>query len=65
VRYYHVYFSSQERPQTVPARRIVSPPKSCTRYLDWTAPLEGRAYYGLTAVDRQGNESEPACVEVS
>jgi len=60
LRYFNIYFSSVGNPQAIQQRRIVSPPGSETEYLDWTAPLGGAAYYGITAVDRQGNESAPA-----
>lgn len=60
VRYYNLYFSSDGHPAIEQARRFASPPKTCTEYLDWTAPTSGEAYYAVTAVDRQGNESMPA-----
>jgi hypothetical protein len=60
LRYYNIYFSSTGKPDASQKRRIVSPPGSQTSYLDWTAPTEGPVYYAVTAVDRQGNESEPA-----
>jgi hypothetical protein len=63
LRYYNVYFSSSKPPEAVQARRIASPPRGTAEWLDWLAPREGRAFYALTAVDRQGNESEPALVE--
>ncbi|MDH7571340.1 MAG: hypothetical protein QHJ73_17315, partial [Armatimonadota bacterium] len=65
VRHYHVYFSADARPKPVQARRVVSPPRSCTSYLDWTAPRGGRGWYALTAVDRQGNESVPVYAEAA
>lgn len=60
VRYYNVYFSSTSQPEITQKRRIVSPLPSMTQYLDWSAPTEGNAFYAITAVDRQGNESAPA-----
>jgi hypothetical protein len=30
-----------------------------TSYLDWSAPTTPDAFYAITAVDRQGNESAP------
>jgi hypothetical protein len=62
LRYFNVYFSSIEDPQAIQSRLIVSPARSETEYLDWTAPLGGSAFYGVTAVDYQGNESQPAYV---
>ena len=64
VRYYNLYFSSEEPPQPVQARRFVSPPKQATSHLDWSAPTSGSAYYAITAVDYQGNESAPAHAHV-
>jgi hypothetical protein len=60
IRYYNVYFSDQAQPEVSQKRLIASPLKSMTSYLDWTAPTQGRAFYAITAVDRQGNESAPA-----
>lgn len=60
VRYYNLYFSSEGKPDAVQARRFVSPPAGTTSYLDWAASREGSAYYAITAVDYQGNESAPA-----
>jgi len=62
LRYFNVYFSSTEDPQAMQRRLIVSPPGSQTQYIDWTAPLGGSAFYGVTAVDYQGNESQPRYV---
>ena len=60
VRYYNLYFSDTSHPPIQQQRRFASPPKTTTEYLDWTAPTTGQAYYAVTAVDRQGNESMPA-----
>jgi hypothetical protein len=59
VRYYNLYCSSTGRPEPVQAHRFASPPRGTTEYLDWAAPPAGPVFYGLTAVDRQGNESAP------
>ena len=64
LRHYNVYFSSTGKPEISPKRRIVSPPASMTEYLDWSAPIGTEAYYAITAVDRQGNESQPTFAEV-
>ena len=57
VRYYNLYFSDADDPDAVQQRRFASPPANATEYLDWLAPLSGDAFYAITAVDRQGNES--------
>jgi len=64
LRHYNVYFSTRGKPEVSPKRLIVSPPAGMTEYLDWSAPLKAqKVCYAITAVDRQGNESEPTCVE--
>jgi len=60
LRYYNLYSWSASNPPAIQQRRFASPPKNVTEYLDWTAPLTGDVYYAVTAVDRQGNESQPA-----
>jgi len=60
VRYYNLYFSAVGHPRTEQQRRFASPPAGTSEYLDWSAPTSGEAYYAVTAVDRQGNESMPA-----
>jgi len=55
VRYYNIYFSPLSNPQAVQTFRIASLPIGTNTYLDWLAPSGG--FYGLTAVDRYGNES--------
>jgi hypothetical protein len=64
LRYYNLYFSSKAKPEPVQKRRFASPPRGTTEYLDWTAPTSGAAWYAITAVDRQGNESAPAYASV-
>jgi len=63
LRYYNLYFSSHARPEPVQARRIASPPPGTTEYIDWAAGNPEKAYYAITAVDRQGNESQPTYAE--
>ena len=65
LRYYNLYFSSVAIPEPVQKRRFASPPRGTVEYLDWTAPTSGAAYYTITAVDRQGNESAPAYASVA
>ncbi len=63
LRYYNLYFSSHARPEAVQARRIASPPFGTTEYLDWAAGNPEKLHYAITAVDRQGNESQPTYAE--
>jgi hypothetical protein len=65
LRYYNLYFSSSAKPEPVQKRRFASPPRGTAEYLDWTAPTSGAAWYAITAVDRQGNESAPAYASVA
>jgi hypothetical protein len=60
LRYYNVYAASAGKPAVEQKRLLVSPPKSETGYVDWTAPLGGAVSYAIVAVDRQGNVSAPA-----
>lgn len=65
LRYYNLYFSEQGPPEPRQQRLIASPQETVTDYLDWTAPSgTGPAFYAITAVDRQGNESRPAFATV-
>ncbi len=64
LRYYNIYFSATAQPGIVQKRLIASPLSQMTNYLDWSAPLTGSAYYAITAVDRQGNESGAVFVAV-
>jgi fibronectin type 3 domain-containing protein len=64
LRHYNIYFSASQRPDISAKCLLVSPPPSATGYLDWSAPADTDAYYAITAVDRQGNESAPTYVEL-
>jgi len=57
VRYYNVYYSTAGDPAAVQQQRIASLPVGTTTYLDWLADPKSQGYYGITAVDRYGNES--------
>ena len=65
LRYYNLYYSPEAPPKPEQPRRIASLPRSITRYLDWEARGDPKGFYAITAVDRQGNESEPASLEVA
>jgi hypothetical protein len=64
LRHYNIYFSAGKRPEISAKCLLVSPPQSATQYLDWSAPQKTDAHYAITAVDRQGNESPPAFVDL-
>lgn len=65
LRYYNLYFSDRGPPAVGQQRLIASPQEDVVEYLDWTAPPgRGPAFYAITAVDRQGNESPPAFASI-
>jgi len=64
LRHYHIYFSDEDAPQPAQKWRTASPPAGTSRYIHWDLPQKGTAFYVVTAVDRQGNESEPARFEL-
>lgn len=57
IRYYNIYYSSSSNPQPVQQNRIASIPVGRTQYVDWLADTSANAYYTLTSVDTQGNET--------
>lgn len=59
VRLFHVYASPTGDPDTTQAHRIASLPASHPAYLDWSHGPETEIHYAVTAVDYQGNESDP------
>jgi len=59
VRYYNIYYSVAGPPASVQERLIASPGRTSTRLIDWQASPVFSPFYGVTAVDRQGNESLP------
>ena len=65
LRYYNIYYSSEKSPEPTQSRRVASPGKLDTTYIDWGFDPEAKQHcYAITAVDRQGNESEPAAGQV-
>jgi hypothetical protein len=57
IRYYNIYYSSIGMPPADQKYRIASVPAGTSKYLDWCAVPSSAAYYRVTSVDRQGNES--------
>ncbi len=57
IRYYNIYYSNSSNPSPIQQRRIASVPVGTSSYLDWLADPVNLAYYGITSVDRYGNES--------
>jgi fibronectin type 3 domain-containing protein len=59
VRYYNVYYSIAGPPTCIQQRLIASPGRMSTKFIDWQANSGYSPFYGVTAVDRAGNESLP------
>lgn len=57
VRYYNIYYSNLSNPTAIQQQRIASVPVDTNKYLDWLADQASAGYYGITSVDRYGNES--------
>ena len=57
IRYYNIYYSTSGNPQTTQAQRIASLPHGTSSYLDWLAHPTVSGSYGITSVDRYGNEA--------
>lgn len=57
VRYYNIYYATGGNPLATEAYRIASVPVGTATWLDWCAHTSAQPYYGITSVDRQGNES--------
>lgn len=57
LRYYNIYYSTKGVPEATVRYRIASLPSSNTTYVDWLAATDKPAFYTVTAVDSQGNES--------
>ncbi len=57
IRYYNIYYSPSGNPPVNQRYRIASVPVGTNKYLDWCAVKQQNAYYRVTSVDRQGNES--------
>ena len=58
IRYYNIYYATSENPQKTQSQRIASVPRGTASYLDWLAAPGVSVRYGLSSVDRYGNESD-------
>ena len=71
IRYYNIYYSNSSNPAAIQQDRIASVPKGNSKYLDWLADPSNPGYYGITSVDRHGNECPivlsglPSCIHKS
>lgn len=59
VRYYNIYYSVAGPPACTQQRLIASLRSIATKFIDWQANPGYAPFYGVTAVDRAGNESLP------
>lgn len=60
LRLFHIYASPDAPPELTQAYRIASMPAVHPSFLDWSVTTGASTHYAVTAVDFQGNESEPA-----
>ncbi len=58
IRFYNIYYSNTSNPLPEQRYRIASLPAGTSSYLDWLADPDTQGYYGITSVDRQGNEGQ-------
>ena len=58
IRYYNIYYSTSGNPARSQKNRIASVPVGTSTYLDWLADTSNDGYYGITSVDRYGNEGD-------
>ena len=56
IRFYNLYYSNVNNPSAAQQYRIASLPDGTHTYLDWLADPVNPGYYGITSVDRYGNE---------
>lgn len=61
-RYYNIYVSFGSAPQATQAYRVDSPPLGQTAYVYWQGDPNVAPVFGLTTMDRHGNESAMACM---
>lgn len=57
IRYYNIYYSNLASPLPIQKNRIASIPVGINTYLDWLADSSKEAFYFVSSVDFQGNES--------
>jgi len=60
IQHYNIYYSVAGNPAASQQRLILSPPSQTNSIIDWQARLDvadDNQFYGITVVDRQGNES--------
>ncbi|MFA5857290.1 MAG: hypothetical protein WC867_08050 [Candidatus Pacearchaeota archaeon] len=56
IRYYNIYYSNESNPIADQNYRIASLTKSWNHFIDNAADINKVGYYGITSVDRYGNE---------
>lgn len=57
VRGYSIYYHETVNPSPVQANRIATVPKGTTSWKDWGADLSVKGKWGITTIDKYGNES--------
>ena len=54
---YNIYYDSTANPSATQAKRIATVPKGIAAWKDWLAVLATKGKWGITSVDKYGNES--------
>jgi hypothetical protein len=62
VRYYNVFYGDGSEPPPTQPFLVDSPPVYETSYIYWQADPNSTPFFGIQAVDRQGNQSSMVCV---
>lgn len=57
VRGYSIYYHESSNPAATQANRIATVPKGTTSWKDWGADLTTKGKWGITTIDKYGNES--------
>jgi hypothetical protein len=61
-RYYNVFYNGGSTPAPTQPFAVDSPPVSETSYIYWQADPSSTPFFGIQAVDRQGNQSSMVCM---
>jgi hypothetical protein len=62
VRYYNVFYGDGSAPPPTQPFLVDSPPVYETSYIYWQVDPNSTPFFGIQAVDRQGNQSSMVCV---
>lgn len=65
VRYYKIYYGDGSKPAADQAHLIATPPGSASSWIIWQVDANVPPVFGVSAVDRQDNESTMACLQTA